>query len=679
MSRNIFSGDREKMKRKMFLTVILTLATLSLGAAGIDSRRQLYYDTLKKYEDHCLPRPDKIPELKPESLQIDLARLKAMKDFTPLPLSREDYLRIAEYHRSDRAGKASWAAQTRKIAKWINEWKLPKNRMKNYVLSFLRIKEAVYVYFLSGNPVVGRFIHDHTMDAMTLGKWFWMGQTYTPDNLKKKIRCADLTAPHFANLFNSLLVRCPELFTPEERKILEDHYRENILYATYDDIQRRLKWNIRHNWLAILSQGMLISSRYFNDKEKFDLAAKVLLDYYRDQIEDDGSYGEGKQYLIYTLSAIPEFYPYLTAEQKEKLFESPYMKCAEWLWHQQIFDSEKFYIMNYGDDNFFQAAGYWAQQLYIPALAGDPFACDIIRKDPIFRRRIEFNERYEAVAHGRIPKNLPVPYDQLKKVRLFDCGELVIHTGWTEKDTHFAAIAHRPIKTKAHLRPESGSFCLARNGVPLVVSPGNSSLYYHPIHQFLTKTSSANTITLDNSNQIDGKKHQVRFTVPEEDEEKIISSCILNSAYAQKMKNLMRTFIFLKKSRTLVIVDKLEGAENDVLFRSHLHLNDLDHKSELKKLTGGFIRYTHPAAELYLWCSQPVSAERGYTVTAEDYAIRKQENYQKEAERGNNFALTIGPREKVKDSEIITVIAPEKPEIIRENGSFTVNGIQIPQ
>ena len=98
----------------------------------------------------------------------------------------------------------------------------------------------------------------------------------------------------------------------------------------------------------------------------------------------------------------------------------------------------------------------------------------------------------------------------------------------------------------------------------------------------------------------------------------------------------------------------------------------------MKKLTGGFIRYTHPKAELYLWCSHPVSVDRGYTVTAADYSIRKQENYQKKVERGNNFALMIGPREKVKDSEIITVIAPEKPEIIRENGSLKVNGISIP-
>lgn len=666
------------MKRKLFPILFLALSLSMTDAADVSSNRKLYYDTLKEYEDHCLPRPQGLPELKPGSIKVDLVRLKTMKEFAPLPLSKEDYLRIAEYHVSDRAGKISWAAHTRKIAKWVNDWKLPKNRLNNYIRSFLRLREAIYVYYLSGNPVIGRFIHDYTMDAMTLGKWFWMGQTYTEVNLKKKIRCADLTAPLFANLFNSLLTRCPELFTPEERKIVEDHYRENVLYAAYDDIQRRLKWNIRHNWLAILSQGMLISSLYFKDTEKFELATKILLDYYRDQIEDDGSYGEGKEYLIYAFTTIPEFYPYLTEEQKKKLLGSPYMKCAEWLWHQQIFDSEKFYIMNYGDDNFFPVIASWAQQLYIPALAGDPFACDLIRKDPHFGRRIRYNEKFEALGHGKMPEQLPVPYDRLKKVRLFDCGELVIHTGWTEKDTHFAAIAHRPIKTKAHLRPESGSFCLARNGVPLVVSPGNSSMYYHPIHQFLTKTSSANTITLDNSNQIDGKKHQVRFTVPEEDEEKIISSCILNSAYAQKMKNLMRTFIFLKKSRTLVIVDKLEGAEKDVLFRSHLHLNDLDHKSELKKLTGGFIRYTHPKAELYLWCSQPVSAERGYTVTAEDYAIRKQENYQKEAERGNNFALMIGPREKVKDSEIITVIAPEKPEIIRENGSLKVNGIPIP-
>ena len=88
------------------------------------------------------------------------------------------------------------------------------------------------------------------------------------------------------------------------------------------------------------------------------------------------------------------------------------------------------------------------------------------------------------------------------------------------------------------------------NGEPLVVSPGNSSLYYHPIHQLLCKTSFANTITLDNGDQISDRKHQVRFTVPAEDEEKIISSCTLNSAYEQKMKNLTRTFIFLKKSQS---------------------------------------------------------------------------------------------------------------------------------
>jgi len=108
-----------------------------------------------------------------------------------------------------------------------------------------------------------------------------------------------------------------------------------------------------------------------------------------------------------------------------------------------------------------------------------------------------------------------------------------------------------------------------------------------------------------------------------------------------------------------------------------LHLNDLDHKSGLKKLTGGFIRYTHPKAELYLWCSQPLSVKRGYTVTKVDYEIRKQENYQKKADRGNNFALTTGPREKVKNAVNITVIAPEKPEIIRKDGILTVNGVPI--
>lgn len=659
----------------MKITVLLLTVFTFFRICSAEKMLAGIYPDLRDFK---LAAPAGHGKLDMADLRIDVERIQSLKEIRPVPADREQLVKAARFFRDDPNGRDSWRRHNAAhVLKYVNSWSLPKVHHPAYQVRWIRIEPMIDTYFLTGNPVVGRFIHDYTMHAMTLDKWFWMGQVLRPYRKNNgKFRYADLHTLPFAQILNALLSRCRELFSAEELKLIESKYREYVLESCYDDLLRRRK-GYMNNWNAILNGALLLSAKYFGDEPKAELAVRQLKQYFSQKIEPDGSYGEGVGYGMYALSVIPIILPYLTEEERKEFFgDLPLKALPEWVLYHDFRNPEKFYRVAFADDNYFYSLS--AGVMYALALAyEDPAAAYLGSRMPWRKPWWNYSLNSYLIGGGRNPEIADPETLGLPLFRQFSNGEAFMRSGWKAGDAVFACWLGRSCRVNSHKRPESGNFMFGYNGIPLVMHSGNTNLYTRPIHQLSIRTSAANTVTVDGEDQIAGERQNARYLEFKENENMMLIRCDLRASYRQPMKKMIRTFVWLKSKKLLVVMDQLESAKGKFHYRARLHLNNIFHNADLSKKGENSFLYRHPRASLNIRTNGKTELSKGFVVS-ERFSNWDEASQQKEAEHGNALTITYGPSGKTESATLFAVLGENEADVQETSGGLLVDGIFLP-
>ena len=651
---------------------------LTLLTSGLCAGEKLLLGIYPDMRTFKLERPVGFQPLKMSDLKVNPDRIRALGELRAVPYTTDQLVQAANFFRDVPAGRDTWRRQnTVHVLKYVNSWSLPPANLPAYQLRWFGLERIAETWFFTGNPQIGKFVHDYAVHGMTLDRWFWMGQTYRnwlKDDVKK--RYADLNTLQFARTLNLLLVRCRDLFTAEEIAQMEAKYREFVLESAYEDLQRRRKWQA-NNWSAILSGALLLSAKYFNDTEKAAFAVETLTNYFQSSFEPDGSYGEGVGYAGYAMSVLPDVLPYLTAAERETLFRtSPLHLVTRWMVHHDFCNPEKYARIAFCDDNSFALPP--VAVMYVLALeSGDSAAAYLGSRTKWRAPWWNWNAASYLLGGGKDPEVKSPDALNLPLTAQFASGELIARSGWKAGDTVFGCYFNVPNKVSAHKRRESGNFVFGYNGFPIVVHSGNTNLYRRPIHQLSIRTSAANTVTVDGADQLPAKQQNCTTLEFRDEPEMLLLRKDMRSAYSQPMKTMIRTFAWLKKQNRLVVMDQMSAEKGTFEFRAHLHLNNMRHDASLKKLTEKSFHYVHPKAELRIQTNAPCTVSSGYTVSDRG-SIWNEKLQQAEADKGNTFVLSYGPAGKCVSAAFFAVLGKTAASVKKSPEGVTVDGVLIP-
>ncbi len=651
---------------------------LTLLTSGLCAGEKLLLGIYPDMRTFKLERPVGFQPLKMSDLKVNPDRIRALGELRTVPYTTDQLVQAANFFRDDPAGRDTWRRQNAAhVLKYVNSWSLPPANLPAYQLRWLGLERIAETWLFTGNPQIGKFVHDYAVHGMTLDRWFWMGQTYRnwlKDDVKK--RYADLNTLPFARILNLLLVRCRDLFSAEEIARMEAKYREFVLESAYEDLQRRRKWQ-PNNWTAILSGALLLSAKYFNDTEKAAFAVETLTDYFQSSFEPDGSYGEGVGYAGYAMSVLPDVLPYLTAAERETLFRtSPLHLVTRWMVYHDFCNPEKYARIAFCDDNSFALPP--VAVMYVLALeSGDSAAAYLGSRTKWRAPWWNWNAASYLLGGGKDPEVKSPDALNLPLTAQFASGELIARSGWKAGDTVFGCYFNVPTKVSAHKRRESGHFVFGYNGFPIVVHSGNTNLYRRPIHQLSIRTSAANTVTVDGADQLPVKQQNCATLEFRDEPEMLLLRKDMRSAYSQPMKTMIRTFAWLKKQNRLVVMDQMSSEKGTFEFRAHLHLNNMRHDASLKKLMEKSFHYVHPKAELRIQTNAPCTVSSGYTVS-DIGSIWNEKLQQAEADRGNTFVLSYGPAGKCVSAAFFAVLGKTAASVKESPEGVTVDGVLIP-
>lgn len=651
---------------------------LTLLTSGLCAGEKLLLGIYPDMRTFKLERPVGFQPLKMSDLKVNPDRIRALGELRTVPYTTDQLVQAANFFRDDPAGRDTWRRQNAAhVLKYVNSWSLPPANLPAYQLRWLGLERIAETWLFTGNPQIGKFVHDYAVHGMTLDRWFWMGQTYRnwlKDDVKK--RYADLNTLPFARILNLLLVRCRDLFSAEEIARMEAKYREFVLESAYEDLQRRRKWQ-PNNWTAVLSGALLLSAKYFNDTEKAAFAVETLTGYFQSSFEPDGSYGEGVGYAGYAMSVLPDVLPYLTAAERETLFRtSPLHLVTRWMVYHDFCNPEKYARIAFCDDNSFALPP--VAVMYVLALeSGDSAAAYLGSRTKWRAPWWNWNAASYLLGGGKDPEVKSPDALNLPLTAQFASGELIARSGWKAGDTVFGCYFNVPTKVSAHKRRESGNFVFGYNGFPIVVHSGNTNLYRRPIHQLSIRTSAANTVTVNGTDQLPVKQQNCATLEFRDEPEMLLLRKDMRSAYSQPMKTMIRTFAWLKKQNRLVVMDQMSSEKGTFEFRAHLHLNNMRHDASLKKLTEKSFHYVHPKAELRIQTNAPCTVSSGYTVS-DIGSIWNEKLQQAEADKGNTFVLSYGPAEKCVSAAFFAVLGKTAASVKESPEGVTVDGVLIP-
>lgn len=651
---------------------------LTLLTSGLCAGEKLLLGIYPDMRTFKLEHPVGFQPLKMSDLKVNPDRIRALGELRAVPYTTDQLVQAANFFRGDPAGRDTWRRQNAAhVLKYVNSWSLPPANLPAYQLRWLGLERIAETWLFTGNPQIGKFVHDYAVHGMTLDRWFWMGQTYRnwlKDDVKK--RYADLNTLPFARILNLLLVRCRDLFSAEEIARMEAKYREFVLESAYEDLQRRRKWQ-PNNWTAVLSGALLLSAKYFNDTEKAAFAVETLTGYFQSSFEPDGSYGEGVGYAGYAMSVLPDVLPYLTAAERETLFRtSPLHLVTRWMVYHDFCNPEKYARIAFCDDNSFALPP--VAVMYVLALeSGDSAAAYLGSRTKWRAPWWNWNAASYLLGGGKDPEVKSPDALNLPLTAQFASGELIARSGWKAGDSVFGCYFNVPTKVSAHKRRESGNFVFGYNGFPIVVHSGNTNLYRRPIHQLSIRTSAANTVTVDGADQLPVKQQNCATLEFRDEPEMLLLRKDMRSAYSQPMKTMIRTFAWLKKQNRLVVMDQMSSEKGTFEFRAHLHLNNMRHDASLKKLTEKSFHYVHPKAELRIQTNAPCTVSSGYTVS-DIGSIWNEKLQQAEADKGNTFVLSYGPAGKCVSAAFFAVLGKTAASVKESPEGVTVDGVLIP-
>ncbi|MBR0459455.1 MAG: heparinase II/III family protein [Victivallales bacterium] len=611
------------------------------------------YPDMRKF---ALPAPEGVRPVKAEELRLDRIRAMSVPGFRDVFGNRETV-----FAESEKLLAMPSTVETE--LDYLNRWVPGKPHHNGYAFTFSHFGRTAHLYFATGHPLLGRYLHDYVLHAATLPEWFYVGDKVKEESWQKN-KIASLSATGVTRAFIKTLCFAGELFTATERAFIEEAVRKNCYELSLRWMQQRGMRN--SNWVTVIGNALLMTGRYFGDEEAVKLTMDCLRNYVQIAVEEDGSYGESFHYFCYGFGSLVPSWEMMSDAERERTFAGARLsRSSRWCASHILFrpaypDQTFFHNLSFGDSNvnepFPRELAHLLEQQY-----GDKLS-----------RYLACNEVPPAALLAEIPL-----------AQAFDTGEVFLRSSWQPDATVVAALAHHEVQSHWHRRPESGNFLVGVDGFPLVVPHGNTNEYKRPLYKLARQTSSANTLLLDGQNQKHHLQQNCKTILARENSLAAVSVQALEEAYVPKFQSIRRHIFLLKPSRTVVVFDTLRGGEAPVSIVANIHFNDIRHDASLVQdgLRFHYERPNHISANLFVGaCDEEATASSAKSfVVSELYNNRDEESQLREKEKGNAFRVTYGLLKPATQARLYAVLQTSQGSRVPvwNQDSLLVDGISI--
>jgi Heparinase II/III-like protein. len=680
----------------VILFFVLTLFYVSGNAQNLSGND--HFAHFPVYQNMSIPKPEGLPDFTASDFKVDQSRLLRLFPDGFLYGDRQALEKLCSFLQNETDGISIWEKAATKTAEVLNIWDLDKRNFDRYVYRIPQLEDLALFYLFSGHKELGQFIRGHVLQITELPFDFWMHAElhgYNPDfpigHLETSALCSAITVS---------LAAAKDLFSEAERTGIESALKEKGLIPCAN-------WfittsNVNNNFVAVIGSAAYHTAKYLRDKEREDLAMNRLVSYVESSIESDGSYGEGVGYFDYPIRQM--FFAFLAMEPEERstnMANTGLKYSASWKAYPLLLTTknDRKLSLHYGDNGFYTTIDSNVAAI-LSGVYRDPTTLWLMkwfgRTFDLKGMLLLFSEK-SPLPEMKDPGQLGLPL-----VKSFKAGDSYIRSTW-EKDGIVLSMwsGDGSLIKFSHQRPELGSICMGAYGEYLIVSAGSASYRSDLHYQWDFTTKAANTITIDDKNQLFtdrvleawNKTDVSDFWVTGTPKAEIlqcksgeIADLLVNEmalAYHVPMKYVRRSVLFVKDPGYFIVIDKIEAKEDAHKFSWRVYLNNRDEKGELERKSPNRWFFSRPFADLdiHLFSDQEIviREEKGYMHGHDrDYSP----GGPNEGTLGSSKGLVAHNVQKTKSMVYYSVLFPTKKgttafKVGYNNNVITVGGDKI--
>lgn len=593
----------------------------------------------------------------------------------------EQLKQTARFYADTETGKAAFEKLRKTVVDMVNDGDFKKGSTYGDYIFSVSLNSPGMLYFLTGNKEVGKFIHDRTIDLASRPIEFWLHAERFPisgTNPSATLQTGSMMSRVIPGIDLS-----SELFTSEEMLSIKKAIAEKGLIPCERFTKRK---NI-NNWFAVISGGAFLAAKFTNNKKAEELMLDNIKKYLEDSIEEDGSYGEGPQYLLYPVQELLPAASAMSEEQKTYAFaKSPLGKSGEYLPYSSF---------------FFNVEGKPARiqfrdgQQFVGQGASGLFVIGLLTKSSLvydFAGRFDLLPPYQRpdyaiLYNASATQSTKTSIESLPTFKFFNNGEIYIRSDWSGKGILFAMLSGTKNKTGfSHDRPARNGIALGAYGEYLLALPGHSSYRGKTYLKNDSTTHGNNAITIDGKNQLFPRQEdpldqngipsaKIIFSSSSEKCDMIISDAA--ASYAEKPLLAIRAVAFVKNPGYFVIFDKIICEDKPHNYDSYWNFNNIDGLAKLDRKDDGEYLLQRPNANLSIFYKSdfPIKTETIQGIIHKKY-IYSPEEADKLAP-GTSKGLKVSSAQPQKEWNMATVLFPEKAASSKTPMQITGNGHEL--
>ena len=574
---------------------ILFAACMTLSAAA-----QFPMEKFPNYKDFSIPKPDRSTKTDLDDLKLTDKYLSLYPQGIPVA-SQEQLHTLYDFYRNDPDGRREWLSMQRTAARMVSNWDIKSTAgfgTSRYIYSLSALTNLSLVYIFTGNELVSLFIRGHLAKMADLPIYFWIHSElrgYDPKKPKGALETAALN-----KMLGYALAATGKDMTPEEREKIETTWHE-FGHKTARNWLDKFQPN---NWTAVISCGLLYSSKYFQDEACKQHAIKGLKYYADTTFEEDGSYAEGHGYFGYPVGELCSAALVMTPEEIRETFGSSHLRDSQsWRVYGHIFDIEadgKPGVMriSYGDNAYGERTLYTTdtQSYFAKLVYRDGVAAWLRQK---YGSKTCANEILLAAKLGGENVDALSPEEaKLPLARAFDSGDCFIRSNWEDEGIVLGLKAGDAGSRVgySHTRPELNSITLGAFGEYLIVTSGAASYRSRIYNEYDMTYRAANNISIDGKNQkcprnpmvkegrwdnrdvwTKGYPHAKVTRCENLADGGALLSCDASDCYHLDMKEATRTVRFYPEPGFFIVTDRIapaDGEQHRYEYRLHLFNRD---------------------------------------------------------------------------------------------------------
>ena len=603
--------------------------------------------------------------LSQKDLKIDLKHAYASAEGTRV-YTPELLRKLADFCANDPAGQALFRRMAGGVVKQVNTNSFPRGN-GNYTEEIFRVtfQATGLVYFLTGNPEVGKFIRDKALELADRPLNYWLHIERFPE--MAKLGMGSLQTGGMLNRIIPGLDLANRCFTAEERARLDAAIKEKGIGPCLKFIEKKYRSKDINNWYAVIGDGVYLASKFVKDPKNTDRMAMHLKNYLDVCFEKDGSYGEGPQYFSYPAGVLRGAAAAMSPEERKAVFTQSAMgKSAEYIVYPQVFSSKDDFIWKIMLRDGQQKVNPGGTESYTLAfLTGNPYAVGFAEQHgfKVNPMTLDFTLLMlsSTLPKGEDPAKLPL-------LRCFDNGENYIRSGWGPDSTVFVLLSGDTVVPFGHDRAARNGIAFAAHGEYLLVGPGHSS-YRGKVHKDWNVTTRANNaITVDGRNQLFfhrvgsfgevGKPHS---EVVGEQSGKNCDMIVSEAAqcYKPKLSTALRAVVYVRDPGYFVVFDRIAGNKPH-RFDSYFHFNNFDGKAQFKAVGDNAWQLTRPRATMRIFAFGDGEMQSRISPSIFHSRYSYEPGGANEGKPGSSFELQLYPKEKIPAWNVATVFFPEK-------------------